>query len=91
MFQQFERIKRPNNLLRNMDESWRLSQKDEVVLFARIAREDGESESIASSPATQTALWLGELPAPGAERRPLLGTMSQASYIRIFIPVSQAD
>ncbi len=91
MFQQYERIKRPNNLLRNMDESWRLPHKDEVVLFARIPREDGEAESIASNPAAQTALWLGELPGPGAERRPLLGTMSQTSYIRIFIPVTQTD
>ncbi len=91
MFQKSGLSNRPNNLLRNMDESWRLPHKDEVVLFARIPREDGEAESVASSPASQTALWLGELPGSGAERRPLLGTLSQASYIRIFIPVTQAD
>jgi hypothetical protein len=74
-----------------MDESWRLPHKDEVILFARIARADGESEAVATSPATQSTLWLGDLPAPGAERRPLLGSMSQASYVRIFIPVARAD
>ena len=91
MFQQFYHSPHPNNLLRNLDESWRLPHKDEVVLFARIARADGESEIVASSPESQSALWLGELPGPGAERHPLLGTMSQASYVRVFIPVLSAE
>ncbi|CAN5539481.1 hypothetical protein BH10PLA2_BH10PLA2_11440 [soil metagenome] len=87
MFHQVDRSKRPNNLLRNMDESWRLNHKDEVILFARISRADGESEQLTASPASQTALWLGELPTAGATRPPMLGSMSQSTYVRIFVPV----
>jgi hypothetical protein len=91
MFEQSNRTKRPNNLLRNMDESWRLGHKNEVILYARLPRADGESESLAASPEAQTALWLGELPTPGATRPPILGSMSQAAYLRIFVPVLAAD
>jgi hypothetical protein len=87
MFQQAGRNQRPNNLLRNMDESWRLGHKDEVILYARIARADGESEQITAGPESQTNLWLGELPTAGANRPPVLGSMSQSAYIRIFVPV----
>ncbi len=91
MFQQYERNKRPNNLLRNLDQSWRLTQKDEAILYARIPRADGESEGLAASPEAQTTLWLGELPGPGAVRPPMLGSMSQATFIRIFVPVLPAE
>ena len=91
MFQQAGRNQRPNNLLRNMDESWRLGHKNEVILFARLPRVDGESEQLTASPESQTSLWLGELPTNGAARPPVLGSMSQSAFIRIFVPVTSNE
>jgi hypothetical protein len=92
MFQQYDRAKMRNNLLRWMDQSWRLPHKDEVVLFARIAPADGDATTVAAAPAMPSLLWLGELPGPGAQKPPpILGTMKQESFVRIFIPVQSGN
>jgi hypothetical protein len=76
-----------DNALRRLDQSWRLPLKDEVILFGRVARQEGPAEDISTEPSSATRLWLGALPAPGAARPPLNGTLAQESFVRVFIPV----
>jgi hypothetical protein len=76
-----------NSALRRLDQSWRLHHKEEVVLYGRIARREGPAEEVATHAATPSRLWLGRLPGTGQARQPLPGTLSQETYVRIFIPV----
>jgi hypothetical protein len=76
-----------NTALRRLDQSWRLHHKEEAVLFGRIARREGAAEEVTTHPASPSRLWLGGLPGPGQARQPLPGTLSQETYVRVFIPV----
>jgi hypothetical protein len=76
-----------NNALRWLDQSWRLHRKEEVVLFGRLARIEGPAEETANHPGSPSRLWLGRLPSAGQPRPPLSGTLSQETYVRVFIPV----
>ena len=90
LFYQYDRGNRRDNLYRFLDESWRLQSKDEIVLFGRIALVAGNAEEVGASPSTPSRLWVGALPGAGAPRPSLQGVMTQATFIRIFIPVSPA-
>lgn len=76
-----------NTTLRSLDQYWRLGHKDEVIVLGRVARADGQAEQVSASAASPSRLWLGALPAAGQARPPLLGTLAQETYVRIFIPV----
>ncbi len=78
-----------NSDLRMLDQRWRLDGKnrDEVILVGRVAPADGSAEQVNESEATPSRLWLGSLPG-GGKREPLVGTLSQETYVRVFIPVA---
>jgi hypothetical protein len=83
---------RRNNLLRYLDQSWRLRELNsrevstqEALVVGRVARVRGPAEEInRDNPAP---LWLGALPNSGHTRPPLPGTMTQDTYLRIALPV----
>jgi hypothetical protein len=85
---------RRNNLLRSLDQSWRVRGLDpqdlapqEAVFFARLPRAQGPAEEIIRGAAAPTRLWLGALPGTGQERRPLPGTLIQDTYLRVYLTV----
>jgi hypothetical protein len=82
-----------DNALGRLDEYWRLSNnfKEEVILYGRVVRQDGQAEDLTRDPASPTRLWLGALPEPGATRPTMTGTLSQDTYVRIVIPVKGND
>jgi hypothetical protein len=77
-----------DNALYHLDQSWRLGNKDEVIVFGRVARIEDEAEGVASDKASPTKLWLGALPGAGQPRQKLVGKMSQETFVRIIIPVT---
>jgi hypothetical protein len=79
-----------NTDLRHIDQSWRLSRPEEVVLFGRVDPRAGEgpAEKITRDGISPSRLWLGELPSSGKSRPALVGTMTQRTYVRVYIPVS---
>jgi hypothetical protein len=77
--------------LHRLDQSWRLPYKDEIIIFGRIAREEGLAEEITQDKATPSRLWLGSLPGGRATRPTLSGTLSQESFVRIIVPVKSTD
>jgi hypothetical protein len=82
---------RPQNVvLRHLDSTWRLRLKNEVMLYARVATQENSAESVTKDGITPCRLWLDQLPTPGARRKPLLGTMTQDTYVRVFLPVKEA-
>jgi hypothetical protein len=82
---------RPQNVvLRHLDSTWRLRLDNEVMLFARVATQEGPAENVTQDGITPCRLWLDQLPTPGAKRKPLLGTMTQDTYVRVFLPVKRA-
>lgn len=76
-----------NITMRNLDVSWRLRLKNEVILFARVAPRNAAAETVTADPISSSRLWLSKLPAAGEARPPLLGTITQDTYVRVFIPV----
>lgn len=78
---------RRNNSLRDLDQSWRLRNKDELILVGRVLRKEGPAEEVAMSPATPARLWLGALPRSGQPRPPIPGSLTQETYVRVFLPV----
>jgi hypothetical protein len=85
-----------NHAFSPLDLSWRFKDEKksplrEVILFGRLARQQGPAEELAKAHAAPTALWLGNLPADAPkEGRPALeGTIVQDTYIRAIIPVRQ--
>jgi hypothetical protein len=81
---------RSNTGLRQLDQSWRLKDRDEVVLIGRMEPRTGEgpAEQVTTDPATPSRLWLGAL--PGSGRRPKLeGTLTQRTIVRVYIPVQK--
>jgi hypothetical protein len=91
LFYQAGRDNRRNNALRHLDQQWRRSsQKYEIILFGRIPRQEGAAEDLTRSSESPTRLWLGALPGPENPRRPALsGSLSQETYVRMIIPVTQ--
>lgn len=83
-----------NSTLRALDQRWRLDRnnKDEVLLVGRAEppagqKAEGSAEEIVTGPLSPTRLWLGSLPGIG-KRESLVGTLSQETYVRVFIPVA---
>jgi hypothetical protein len=85
-----------NSSLRYLDQSWRLvgsnqaSNREEVILVGRPVGRDGSAETITQDGISPTRLWLNNLPGKGAARPGLSGTLSQETYVRVFIPVGSA-
>jgi hypothetical protein len=80
-----------NSLLRYLDQGWRVrgdTRKDEVILFARIAAEEGKAEDVSKKELSASRLWLGSLPGSEKPRKDLDGTMAQETYIRVYIPLT---
>jgi hypothetical protein len=80
-----------NTALRPLDQGWRLAKdRDEVVLIGRTDPRggDGPSEKVSLDPGTSSRLWLGELPGDG-NRRKLEGTLTQRTFVRVYIPVQK--
>ena len=91
MFHQAEGEPQRDNPLRFLDQSWRLSYKDEVLLVGRVARRDGQAEVVTSDPASPSQLWLGMVPEAGQSRPPMFGTMSQETFVRVILPVRSVE
>ena len=79
-----------NTTLRHLDQSWRLRERDEVVLVGRLEPRisEGLAEKVATDPGTPSRLWLGALPGNG-QRPKLEGTMTQRTFVRVYIPVQK--
>jgi hypothetical protein len=79
-----------NTALRHIDQSWRLDRQEEVVLFGRVNPRAGEgpAEKISNDGVSPSRLWLGELPGSGRSRPSLAGTLTQRTYVRVYIPVT---
>lgn len=81
-------VNRVRNLtVRDLDESWRVRLKNEVMLIGKVARRSAPAENVTTGPETASRLWLGKIPAAGETRPALLGNMTQDTYVRIFIPI----
>ncbi|MFL5245432.1 MAG: hypothetical protein ACJ8FY_25325 [Gemmataceae bacterium] len=78
-----------NSGLRYLDENWRVrpDHSGEAVLIARASPAHGPAEKITESAVSPSQLWLGRLPGSNAKRPELVGTLSQETYIRVYIPV----
>jgi hypothetical protein len=91
LFPEFDRSSRRDSALRHLDQGWRLRHKDEVLLFGRIAREEGQAEALTMAGTSPSRLWLGSLPAIGQSRPPLSGTLAQETYVRMIVPVRTSE
>jgi hypothetical protein len=76
-----------NSALQHLDQSWRRMRQHEAVLVARLQRKEGLAETVSQDPETTSRLWLGELPGGAATRPALAGTMTQETFIRVWIPL----
>jgi hypothetical protein len=83
-----------NSSLRFLDEKWRLDPRYavEATLFARAVPpsdvgSEGSAEAMSKSGLSASKLWLGRLPGEGKPREAIDGTLSQETYVRIYIPV----
>lgn len=81
------RRQKRNITMRNLDVSWRLRLKNEAILVGRIAPKSAPAETMTNDPITASQLWLGALPSTTPKRPPLLGTINQETYVRVFIPI----
>jgi hypothetical protein len=79
-----------NSQLRSLDESWRLkeSHREEVILIGRTAYVEGKAEDVSKNDVSASRLWLGGLPDSGKPRKDLEGTLSQETFVRVYIPVT---
>jgi hypothetical protein len=82
-----QRGNRRNTGIRYLDQSYRLTHQEELILFGRVARQEGAAEDVTMNPASPTRLWLRDLPGTKKNRLPVPGTMSQETYVRVFLPV----
>jgi hypothetical protein len=71
-----------------LDQSWRRSWKGGAILVGRAARAQGPAEPVSQDPASASCLWLGRLPGSGEPRPVLAGTLTQDTYVRVFLPVA---
>jgi hypothetical protein len=83
-----------NSALRFLDEKWRLDDKitGEAVLFGQAVppaalASEGNAEELSQSGLSASKLWLGKLPGSGTRDR-IDGTLSQETYVRVYIPVN---
>jgi hypothetical protein len=83
-----------NSSLRYLDQRWRLSDtnKDEVILCGRAGPPAGQpatndADEVSKSGMSASKLWLGDLPGSGRPRARIPGTLSQETYVRVYIPV----
>jgi hypothetical protein len=88
-----------DNALRYLNEEWKImphmgdvamngsTSPEEMILFGRLAPQNGPAEEVTSSLASPTQLWLSALPGTGVARPPLNGTLAQETYVRVTIPV----
>jgi hypothetical protein len=79
---------RRNSGLRLLDQSIRVQRGGELVLLGRMYRTEGAAEDVSTDKRSPTRLWLGQLPKAGSARPRMEGTLSQETFIRVFIPVS---
>jgi hypothetical protein len=84
----------PNRTLRNtdfraLDQSWRVQDRNqyEVLLVGRMAAREGTAEELHRSGVALTDLLLGEKHDAGKPPPSFRGTLSQETYVRVFIPV----
>ncbi len=86
-----------NATLRHLDQSWRVQNEkrdDFAILVLRVPTREGAAEDMTQDPASPSRLWLGAIPSenPDVTRRPSLqGFLKQETYIRVIIPVKNAD
>jgi len=86
-----------NHSFRRLDQSWRLSSERwqrpgltrEAILFARLPQTVGQAQQ--DNGGSGAALWLGELPGEGRTRPPLPGSLTQDTYLRVYLPVTPAQ
>jgi hypothetical protein len=83
-----------NGSLRYLDERWRLDKDNtkEAILFGQAAppaglTSEGNAEAMSQSGLSASKLWLGALPGEGKARSAIQGTLSQETYVRVYIPV----
>jgi hypothetical protein len=84
-----------NSSLRFLDGRWRLdpSNTTEAILFGRAVpaaggSAEGRAEDVSNGGLSASKLWLGSLPG-GGKRPEIEGTLSQETYVRVYIPVSK--
>ncbi len=77
-----------NSSLQHLDQSWRRTHQNEAILVARLEGQNGPAEAVNASPDAPSRLWLGAVPGAGAARPTLQGTMTQQTYLRIWIPLT---
>ncbi len=84
-----------NSTLRYLDERWRLDpeNKAEAILFGQAVPAAGtfavgRAEDVSNGGLSASKLWLGALPGSGARRPDIEGTLSQQTYVRVYIPVN---
>jgi hypothetical protein len=81
-----------NSGLRCLDQKWRLdvNYRDEAILFGRAeppaGAAEGNAEEVSKSGVSASKLWLGSL--PGGKRDEIKGTLSQDTYVRVYVPVN---
>jgi hypothetical protein len=83
-----------NSSLRQFDQSWRLKRADEVIVVGRASTGSDKltaAEKVAQDGVSATRLWLGKLPTPREARPPLVGMLSQETFVRVFLPVAPAE
>jgi len=80
-----------NSGLRYLDQKWRTDRANEIVLVGSVAGREGPAETITDDGISPTRLWLGDLPGAGKSRPALAGTLSQNTYVRVFIPVQPQE
>jgi hypothetical protein len=85
-----------NSSLRFLDQRWRLNRnnRDEAILFARVdvpanLNGDGNAEEVSQSAVSACKLWLDGLPGHDS-RKKIDGSLSQETYVRVYIPVNTA-
>jgi hypothetical protein len=83
-----------NSMLRRLDQSWRVSElnRDEVILIGKLPPVRGSATDLIGekdSP-SPTRLWLKDLPEPGKAWPGVNGTMTQETYVRVYVPVKPA-
>jgi hypothetical protein len=77
-----------NAALHYLDQSWRPARLNEVILFGRLNQVlSGAAETVTMDPVSPSRLWLDRLPGMVPQRPALDGTMTQETYVRVFIPL----
>ena len=80
-----------NDSLRFLDQSERLSQPDQVILFGRLAAWRARRKPSHRARPRPAACGWGELPASGQERPAIPGTMTQDTFVRVYLLVKEPE